>query len=355
MTTKNLKQVDKAALGFIANGGAVLGSGGGGDPYIGRLMAEHALGSNTISVVSVDDLDDDALIMPVAMMGAPQVMQEKFPSHDNFHKCISTVEKLMGRKVSALFCIEAGGLNSVIPFIASAELNLPIVDGDAMGRAFPELQMVSFTLGGIQATPMAMFDEKGNGATFTTISNTWTEKLARAITIEMGGSAIVALYPVTAEQARNNMIKGSLSQIHRIGQLMTEHGSNATAAIAEDQGGVILFQGRVRDVERASDGGFTKGKLLLEGQGDFRNRTTEMRFQNEFISIEEEGRSLATTPDLLTLMDVNTGVPVPTDLVKYGLSVYALGLPSPDVWKTPEGLKLVGPEYFGLDVDYVPL
>ena len=51
------------------------------------------------------------------------------------------------QKVSAILCIEAGGLNSTIPFVAAAKLGLPIVDGDAMGRAFPELQMVSFTLG----------------------------------------------------------------------------------------------------------------------------------------------------------------------------------------------------------------
>ena len=31
-----------------------------------------------------------------------------------------------------------------------------------MGRAFPELQMVTFTIGGMSATPMALTDEKGN-------------------------------------------------------------------------------------------------------------------------------------------------------------------------------------------------
>lgn len=355
MNATKLTKVDKTKLASIAKGGAVLGAGGGGDPYIGQLMAEHALGDDVVQVITLDELDDDALILPVAMMGAPQVMQEKFPCKENFTNCIETVEKLMGRKVTALFCIEAGGLNSVIPFIAAAEMGLPIIDGDAMGRAFPELQMVSLTLGGMQATPMAMFDEKGNGATFTTISNQWTERLARVITIEMGGSAIVGLYPMTAMQARAHAIPGTLSQIYRIGELMAEHGAASTAAIAEDQGGSILFQGRVRDVERVNEGGFTKGRLVLEGQGDFRNRTTVMRFQNEFLSISEDERMLATTPDLLTLMDVNTGQPIPTDVVKYGLSVHVLGLPSPAVWKTPEGLALVGPRYFGLETDYVPL
>ena len=351
--SKVLQQVDKTALGSIAAGGAVLGAGGGGDPYIGRLMAEHALGERAVDIVTLDDLEPEALVLPVAMMGAPQVMQEKFPAKDSFARCVANVEKLVGRKVQALFCIEAGGLNSVIPFIAAAELGLPVVDGDAMGRAFPELQMVSFTLGEIPATPMAMFDEKGNGATFTTISNQWTEKLARAITIEMGGAAIVALYPFVARQGRDYVIPGTVSQIHQIGELMAGHGAEAAQAIAEELHGAILFQGRVRDVERVTEGGFTRGKLRLEGIGDFRNRHTEMHFQNEFLSLEESGRYLATTPDLLTLLDCNNGQPVTTGLVKYGLAVNVLGLPAPAIWKSEAGLALVGPRYFGLDTDYV--
>lgn len=355
MNDQILTHVDKTNIDFLAKGGAVLGSGGGGDPYIGRLMAQHALGDKKVEIIDLKTLPDDALILPVAMMGAPQVMQEKFPAENNFVNCVETIERLLERKVDALFCIEAGGLNSVIPVIAAAELGLPLVDADAMGRAFPELQMVSFTLGGIGATPMAMSDEKGNSAVFNTISNQWTERFARSVTIEMGGAAIVALYPISGRQAKDHAIPNTLTQIHKIGQLMAENGAAATAAIAEDQGGSILFNGRIRDVERKTEGGFTKGRLVLEGQGDFRNRITEMNFQNEFLSIAEEGRYLATTPDLLTLLDANTGVPVTTDLVKYGLSVFVLGLPSPAVWKTESGLKLVGPRYFKLETDYNPI
>ena len=36
--------VGKAELGLIAQGSAVLGSGGGGNPYIGRLMVQRSSG-----------------------------------------------------------------------------------------------------------------------------------------------------------------------------------------------------------------------------------------------------------------------------------------------------------------------
>ena len=69
------------------------------------------------------------------------------------------------------FCIEAGGLNSTIPIAVAASAGLPIIDGDGMGRAFPELQMVSMTMHQIAACPMVMADEKGNSLVLNTVDN----------------------------------------------------------------------------------------------------------------------------------------------------------------------------------------
>ncbi|MBM3611667.1 MAG: DUF917 family protein, partial [Alphaproteobacteria bacterium] len=41
----------------IAIGGAVLGTGGGGDPYIGKLMAQQAIRKHgPVRLISADDL-----------------------------------------------------------------------------------------------------------------------------------------------------------------------------------------------------------------------------------------------------------------------------------------------------------
>src|SRR4051794_36861860 len=65
-------------LDDIALGAAVLGTGGGGDPYIGKLMAARALRDHgPVQLIHPDELDDDALVIPVGMMGAPTVMVEK--------------------------------------------------------------------------------------------------------------------------------------------------------------------------------------------------------------------------------------------------------------------------------------
>ena len=353
---QKITSVDKDNLEAIAIGGAVLGSGGGGDTYVGRLMTNQILEkAEPVKVIEVETLNDDELILPIAMMGAPTVMMEKFPSGNEFTQLVSMMEKLMQKKVSAILCIEAGGLNSTIPFVAAAKLGLPIVDGDAMGRAFPELQMVSFTLGGITATPMAMIDDKGNGATFDTISNQWTEKLARALTIQMGGSAMVSLYPVTAKDCKKYLIKNSLSLIHYIGNVVKDHSYNAYQVLAKELHGKHLFQARVRDVERTAGEGFTRGVVKLEGIGDFVGRNAKLDFQNEFLIAMEGEKVLATTPDLICLFDANTGEPVTTEAMKYGLSVNVLGLPCDPIWRSKEAIDLVGPKYFKYDIEYQPL
>ena len=39
--------------------------------------------------------------------------------------------------------IEIGGMNGIDPLLTAAVLELPVVDADLMGRAFPELQVCS--------------------------------------------------------------------------------------------------------------------------------------------------------------------------------------------------------------------
>ena len=67
----------------LARGAAVLGTGGGGDPHIGALLATQALASHgPVEVVALDEVPADARVVMVAMMGAPTVMVEKLPSID---------------------------------------------------------------------------------------------------------------------------------------------------------------------------------------------------------------------------------------------------------------------------------
>ena len=200
----------------LAVGATVLGAGGGGDPYLGKLMARQAIDMHgPVKLVSVEGLTGDGLVLPVAMMGAPTVLVEKIPNGAELKRVVRAVESRLGEKAVALMSAEAGGINSTIPIVAAAELGLPLLDADGMGRAFPEIPMCSMSVRGISATPMALADEKGNLGLIETVDNTWTERLSRTATVEMGGSSIIALYPMTVEQAVSSVIPGTMSRASR--------------------------------------------------------------------------------------------------------------------------------------------
>ena len=140
----------------------MLGTGGGGDPHIGALLATQALTTHgAVEVVSVDEVPADARVVMVAMMGAPTVMVEKLPSVDEVVTAVRALEPFLDGPITHIACAEVGGVNSTIPIVAAAALGLPLVDGDGMGRAFPELQMVLPTLAGVAATPHGLRRRQG--------------------------------------------------------------------------------------------------------------------------------------------------------------------------------------------------
>ena len=74
-------QIDEQDLLDLAVGAAFLGTGSGGDPYIGRLMVQAAMeAGGKVTILDPTELDDDVLVIPTAMMGAPTVLVEKMLS-----------------------------------------------------------------------------------------------------------------------------------------------------------------------------------------------------------------------------------------------------------------------------------
>lgn len=349
-----LKEIEDIALGA-----ALLGAGGGGDPYIGKLMAMGAIQDcGPVTMLSPDEVPDDALIVPIAMMGAPTVLCEKGMNGGEYRTLYDMVTQFYGKEIYAVMPIEAGGVNSMLPFAAAARLGLPIVDADGMGRAFPELQMVTFTMAGISATPMALTDETGNSVIFKTITNKWTEELARAVTMSCGGSVSVSLFCIDGKTLKEFAVRDIVTRSEQLGKAIRDvksGGGLPEKNFLDATEGFKLFKGKIADVLREVRGGFNFGKVVLEGIAEDKGRTAYVEFQNENLLAAVDGEILCTTPDLVCLVDTETYIPVPTDALKYGKRVMVVGLKCFEKWRSPEGLELVGPRYFGCDTDYIPV
>ena len=354
-----MRQINAATLDDIARGAAVLGTGGGGDPYTGKLMAQRSLRERgDVSLIDPLELDDDDLIIPAGMMGAPTVMVEKIPRGEEIVNAFKALETYLGRPARATMSCEAGGLNSTTPFTVAAKLRIPLVDADMMGRAFPELQMSTPTLYGVTATPMAIADEKGNSAVINTISNRWTETLARTLTIDMGCSAMIAIYPMTGKQVKEACVLNTISLLERIGQTIREareRHADPVDAVRGATNGYLIWRGKVRDVARRTETGFARGEATILGVDAYDGQALRIAFQNEFLIAQTDDMVLATTPDLITVLDDESGEPITTEGLRYGFRVSVLSMPCDPRWRTAQGLAIVGPGYFGYDIPYVPI
>lgn len=354
-----MRKIGKQEIEDIAVGAAVLGTGGGGDPYIGKLMALQAVEEyGPITLLSVDEVPDDALVVASGGMGAPTVLVEKIPSGREVSQTFQALEKYIGKEVFATYPIEAGGINSMLPLALAAQLGLPVVDVDGMGRAFPELQMTTFYLDGVSATPMVLADEKGNVSIMDTIDNAWTERIARSITVQMGGSATCAIYPMTGKNLKDSGIHNILSleeQIGRAIRLSKEANLDPVEEVLKLTNGFELFRGKVVDVHRKTEGGWALGTAKMEGLQAYKGQSIELRFQNEHLLAKAGERLLCVTPDLIAVLDSETGLPITTEGLRYGARVAVIGMPCHPKWRTEKGIETVGPRYFRYDTDYVPL
>ena len=355
-----MRKLDVQSIEDISLGAPILGTGGGGDPYIGKLMAVDAVSENgPVTLLDPSEVPDDALILPTALMGAPTVAVEKIPRGDEVIETLRALEKRFGAKAYATMSVEAGGLNSTIPLGVAARLRIPVVDGDGMGRAFPEIQMFTFHLHGVSATPMAMADEKGNAIMLETVTDQWTERIARSIAVAMGGVAMVSLYPSFGKQLKESIVPNTISLAERIGKFLREsrqmNKQDPVDGLLKLVDGYRLFKGKVVDVMRRTVGGFAKGEATIEGIDEYRGSVLKMHFQNENLVAFRDDKVLVSVPDLITTLEMETGLPITTEGLRYGYRVTVIGIPCNEQWRTKEGLKLVGPRYFGYDVDYVPI
>ena len=348
--------LDQDTLRAMARGCAVLGAGGGGDTYYGLLQALQAAEDfGPVTLVDVDELPGDGLIMPCGGVGAPLVGLEKIEAGDEGERLKNLLQRQTGRTVVALMAGEIGGGNGLIPVTWAARMGLPVVDADGMGRAFPLVSQVTMELAGISPCPAVMTDERGNVVVFRAISGDWVERLERAAAAELGGMGQATDFPLTAAQAREATVRGSVSQAIRIGQAVANVADSPVAAVIAAAGAFRLVGGKVLDVRREVAEGFMRGSVVIEGLGEDAGRLIRLELQNEHLVALERGRLLASVPDLITVLDSTTADAISADRIRYGQRVVVIAFGCDPVWRTERGIAAVGPRAFGYDFDFVPV
>ncbi|MFT3762241.1 MAG: DUF917 domain-containing protein [Pseudoxanthomonas sp.] len=357
-------RIERDDLDDLARGAAFLGSGGGGDPYYGRLLGEAELKRHgPIELVALDGLADDALVAPCGWIGAPTVSVEKLPNGGETLAGLRRLEKIMGRPIDAVMPIEIGGGNGLAPLVAAAQMGVPVVDADGMGRAFPESQMVVFNIHGLSACPSVLTDAGGSLVVVESRDNLAHERIARGISVAMGGIAHMVEYPLSGAQARRHAIPGSVSTAIAIGAAIRrarQAGEDPFAALfaaLRDSGlyphAGVLFDGKIVDVERETRDGFSVGRVRIDGFDGGGEMVVE--FQNENLLARRDGEVCAMVPDIITVMDRETADSITTERLRYGQRVKVVAAAAPPMLREAAALAFVGPSAFGFADGYRPV
>ncbi|KAK7897213.1 hypothetical protein LTR67_005102 [Exophiala xenobiotica] len=357
-------------LDWIAQGCGILGCGGGGDTHSSHLSARQLLesGGAVAYVVDPQDLPDDGFIPAVAFMGSPSTFSERIPSGDELQRSVDAALQSQGLNrsshLTAIMSLEIGGSNGLRGIQAAIWTGKPVVDADLMGRAYPNLWQVTPNNAGILLTPTAASDAKGNTVVhLRTASNRDVEDILRPVCVQMGQAAGISLGALTGDQVKRNAAQRSISLAWYIGRaicLATLEKRDIVDSILSTYPGKLIVTGKIVRVVRDVVAGFTQGFVELVPLLDSEEKQTKTRiritFQNENIHAVDLAteQSLASVPDLITILGTEDGQAIGAQDYRYGLRVHVVGLVGSPQWTSGAGLENGGPRAFGLDIPYTP-
>lgn len=354
----------------FAIGAGILGTGGGGDPYLGRLLLEQAFAEQyQVEILALSELPDDSRVMCLGMMGAPSVMVEKLPNGVEAENCVKAIERYIGRSIDAIVPAEIGGINALLPLASAARLGRPVVNCDGMGRAFPEVQMITYNICGHKAAPVALADEQGSSVVIDGENALICERLSRHMVAEMGATCFLGGYVMTGEQLKSACVPGTLQIALEIGRTIRTARQNSEGAVDAlvnylrqtpfYRYTAFVGEGKIIDLQRKTENGFTVGEVAIEAlqealPGEARDQY-QVAFRNEYLTLQMNGEIKTMVPDLICILDRETLEPVNTESLKYGQRVRIMVASAPEILRSKAGLAFVGPRCFGLDHDFTPV
>lgn len=333
-----MTQIREQDLPALERGCVLLGSGGGGPTVTVMRLLRARLRRGPVEIMAAAELPPDALLVPVGLAGATGMLEEKPPTGREMEAAVAAVARWSGSRVDAIMSIEAGGSNG----IAVLTCELPAVDADLMGRAFPRLGQASTSRKGVQAGPYALVDSAGRTTVMDGYDPEAGEKLMHGAVQAAGGWAAFAHWPIRVADLPELAVVGGLARALELGRTMLALPDRAPRAPA--LGGKSLGAGRVVEVIRQPGG---RGVVSVLGDG---GPVLRVEMENEFQAVFADGIPVATTPDVICLLEARTGRPLGCDEVVRGPRVEVLQLPCPAFWRRADKLAQVSPAAFGIDV-----
>jgi len=325
--------LSKNDLSILAKGAALLGSGGGGNPKILLDLVHYQMSIHGDTVIiGNDELPDNCLIVPVAFVGAPLISMEKIPNTKIFDTLYKNIKKDFPDQQIVLMPAEIGGCNALTPFMLASKYGLPVLDADLIGRAFPKINMCKPAILNCKADPTYLTDLHGNAVTLHPKELHSLEKMVRDIVIRFSSTAVIATFILMRDQT-DKVISGSISRSLELGRGLLPLKT------------IQLARGYINDICHQLAGGFLTGHVEVKTT----DKNIKIYFQNEFLLAKSENKTIASSPDIIAIIDAKSGIVITTESLQFGIDVILLKIPAPDFWLSPEALLTVHPNVFNLE------
>ncbi len=366
------QQVDDFIRGLT-----LLGTGGGGHPHLGReYLLAHIREGRPLRWVDVSDVADDAWSCSVFGMGSiaphtPLTPEERYElgygdiaTTQPMTDAVGELARHTGRDISVIVPFELGATNTSAPFDAATRLGLTFVDADYAGRAIPELSQTTAAIAGFSLCPAAICDGWGNRLILQeTPGVQLAERIGKAISqVTKRPDPYVlcahAGFLMRGDEMKSAVVPGTLTQSLRLGEAIREErerGGDPVQAAASALDGWTLFTGRVTEKDWESREGYMFGTTRIEGSGDWAGRTMRIWFKNENLVAWLDDAPLVTGPDLIMVLNEQTGEPYTNANLSEGQQVGVIGSRAPEQYRTEAGLRMLGPAHFGFDIPYRPI
>ena len=370
----NLVLKNRQDVEDFVRGCAFYATGGGGLPAngIASLMSEIDAGRD-VAMTDYADLADDAVTACPFLMGSiaphtPEVLAEMAgfgfnktvnTEKDRMRKAIEELENYMGITIDAIVPIELAGANTSAAVAAASEMGNIVLNGDYTGRAIPEIQQTTPYLHGKKITPISSVDEWGNVCFIKDATNyRVAERLGKLISAGAYGLAGQAGFVLSGKEAKELLVKNSMTECHDLGVLIRtaqEDGSDPVARILASLGGWQILHGTLVNIDDEDRIGYYWGTHTIKGTGDDDGREARVWFKNEHHVCWVDDKPVVTSPDIIVIVDSATGEPVPNPLARVGMDVSILAFPSRPEFKNQKAIDILGPRYFGFDIEYRPI
>ena len=345
----------------LVQGAAVLGTGGGGDPDEGlKLLRDVLEAGKTLDIIGLDELPEGIIVAPYCIGTMAPTAKTKKPIRITNPMAVAfeRMEKVLGKKIRAVVADEMGGFNTPVALAIGAKVGIPIVDGDLLGRAAPELYQGTPNIFDVPMYPTVLVTETGNVVVIERYADVDDyEAISRYVSTLAGSFAAAVDTPLTKEVADKVIIKGTITKSIEIGRVIREaeaSGENPVDAVVRALDGWKIFEGVVERYTWRDEAGFLIGEVTVRGREEWSGHRLKSWIKNEHIMAWKDKKPIVMPPDIIAFLS-DSGRAITNADLKEGMKVHVAAAKAPEIWRTAKGLELFGPRHFGFNIDYIPV